>query len=98
MTVAIAANDSRKFAELLLEFEEIDGWNHPYADVFLSLLREVIESPEPRESCMVSLYQHDPDRFTQEIWFRVAGTAPLGCMAAIFAIDYNYSDDKLLLF
>jgi len=85
MLAAIASNEPSKFSELLDLFTKMGGWNTNGKIYFYYLIRVLCEYPEPRPDCMVSLLLHDPNRFTQEIWLRVAGTAPLACMAACMA-------------
>jgi hypothetical protein len=79
MTEAFEANDLEAFLKLLYKFSEIGGWDDPYDDYLLYLVKELCELTG-REMFMAMLVEHDPSRFTEELWLRVVGTAPLAYM------------------
>lgn len=94
MTAAFAGNDYIKFSELLDMFNAIGGWDPAY-DNLLNLVKELCELSGNRKECMVSLMEHDPNRFNQAMWLRVAGTAPLEYIRAMFSIDPAAAYTKL---
>ena len=79
MTAAIEANDLKAFLKLLYKFSEIGGWDDPHDNYLKYLVMELCEL-SGREMFMALLVEHDPNRFTEKLWLRVAGTAPLTYM------------------
>jgi hypothetical protein len=95
MTAAIVADDCGAFLDLLKEFYE---WADPDSNYLHSLVMELCQFPE-RERFIALLIKDYPNRFTQEIWFMVAGIAPpvymAVCLNALSQKDREIAYQKL---
>lgn len=95
MTAAIVADDCVAFSEHLPTFNE---WDDPDSNSLYSLVMELCQFPE-RERFIALLIKDYPNRFTQEIWFMVAGIAPpvymAVCMDALSEKDRASAYEKL---